>query len=521
MTTVALGRQRGRQRRGAAARTARRQHDTLGLLTCFLLLLVLVPSRLVFKPLGASGTPAAMLALFGLMSWACAWLVPSLTPGRWQQPVRWAIGLFGLAVLASYLPAVTTYLAGGGIRSADRGLITVAVFAGIALMVADGIHTRKRLDTLMKRLTLAGAILAGIGIMQFLTGIDPTDYIRIPGLSANEAIISINARAGFRRVAGTAVHPIEFGVVLAMILPIALYVAFSAPKRTGFWRWTAVALIGMAIPMSLSRSAFLGLFTAAMVILPTWSGRRLFTAALLLPVFAVAMRSVASGLLGTIKSLFTGLAGDPSFQGRTEDYAVVGQFIGEAPLFGRGFGTFDPVEFVLLDNQYLGTLIETGAFGLLMLIVLFLIGIFTARGARRRSVDERERELAQSIAASIAVAMVSFLTFDAFAFPMASEMTFFMLGCAGAAWRIAVTRERARAARVSASAGPVNEAPSGEAGVSGQPAREHARAGAPSQGQPAHLPTPAGDPLTIPVSRAARQPTPDIPDQPRRPEAHA
>src|SRR5262245_56495556 len=127
MTTVALDRQRGRQRGATAkAKAARRQRDTLGLLTCFLLLLVIVPSRLVFKPLGAAGTPAAMLALFGLMSWACTWMVPSLTPGRWRQPVRWAVGLFALAVIASYLPAVSTYLAGGGIRSADRGLITVA-----------------------------------------------------------------------------------------------------------------------------------------------------------------------------------------------------------------------------------------------------------------------------------------------------------------------------------------------------------------------------------------------------------
>jgi polysaccharide biosynthesis protein PslJ len=450
MTAAALDRgqeqyRRSGRRRGATAEQAVRRHrDTLGLLTLFLMLLVVIPSRLVFKPLGASGTPAAMVALFGLVSWGCAWMIPSLTPGRWYQPVRWAVGLFGLAVLVSYLPAVSKYLAGNGIRAADRGLVTVAVYAGTALMVADGIRSRKRLDMLMKRIVLAGAILACVGIVQFLTGFDPAQYVKVPGLSANAPLVSVMTRSGFRRVAGTAIHPIEFGVVLAMILPIALHVAFSAAKRTGFWRWTGVALIGVAIPMSLSRSAFLGLFTAAMVLMPTWSGRRLLAAALVLPIFAVAIRSVAGDLLGTIKTLFTGIQGDPSFQGRTDDYSVVSEFISQAPIFGRGFGTFNPVDFVLLDNQYLGVLIETGVFGLLMLILLFLIGIFTARGARRRSVHQHDRELAQSIAASIAVAMVSFLTFDAFAFPMASEMTFLMLGCAGAAWHIAVKRERAR-----------------------------------------------------------------------------
>jgi hypothetical protein len=472
MTAVALGDGRGQQgvaRAAARPRAKRRRRDNVGLLTLFLLLLVLIPSRLVFKPLGATGTPAAMLALFGLMGWTCAWMVPSLTPGRWRQPIRWAIALFALAVLASYLPAVSKYLAGGGIRSADRGLITVAIYAGVAFMVADGVHTKKRLDLLMKRLVLAGAILAAVGIVQFFTGFNPADLVRIPGLTTNEHLTSIIGRAGFRRVAGTAVHPIEFGVVLAMIFPIALQVAFKARQGTGFWRWTGVGLIALAIPMSLSRSAFLGLFTAAMVLLPTWPTRRLFWAAMALPVFAVFMRGIARGLLGTITSLFLGLSGDPSFQGRTEDYAVVGRFISESPLIGRGFGTFDPVEFVLLDNQYLGILIETGVLGLASLILLFLIGIFTARGARRRCTDPHDRELAQAIAASIAVAMVSYLTFDAFAFPMASAMTFFMLGTAGAMWRIAVKRERRRAAMVAAATAP--PAP-GDAPVQSRPPQE-------------------------------------------------
>ena len=33
--------------------------------------------------------------------------------------------------------------------------------------------------------------------------------------------------------------------------------------------------------------------------------------------------------------------------------------------------------------------------------------------------------------------LISFVTFDAFAFPMCAAMTFLVLGCAGAAWRIA------------------------------------------------------------------------------------
>jgi len=240
-------------------------------------------------------------------------------------------------------------------------------------------------------------------------------------------------------VAGTAVHPIEFGVVLAMIFPLALWRAFNTARGAGLWPWASVGLLAVAIPMSLSRSAFLGLFAVAVVLLPTWPGTRVLGAVLVAPVFTVAMQAVAHGLLGTIKSLFVGLTSDPSFQGRTDDYKVVGRFIGQSPLFGRGFGTFDPAKYVLLDNQYLGITIELGYFGLAALLGLFVVGIAAARSARRRGPagDERWRELCQCLAASVTVCLISFVTFDALAFPMCAAMTFLVLGCAGAAWRIA------------------------------------------------------------------------------------
>ncbi|HKE99804.1 MAG TPA: O-antigen ligase family protein [Actinomycetes bacterium] len=425
----------------ARPRKAERARDGVGLITAYLCLLIAVPSRLVFKPLGAGGTPAALVALFGLVAWIGAWMVPSRgVPHARHQPVRWGLAMFSIAVLASYLAGVTQFLPAGELRSADRGLIALAAWSGIVLMVADGIDSRERLELVLRRFVIAAAILAAIGILQFLTGFDITKLLKIPGLSENQPLALINQRSSFRRVAGTASHPIEFGVVLAMALPVALHCAFTAVQGR-LWRWVAVALIGAAIPMSLSRSAILGLLAAALVLLPTWSPRRLAGAALLLPVFAVAMKGVAPGLLGTIKSLFTGLQSDPSFQGRTEDYAVVGKFISQAPVFGRGFGTFNPGDYVLLDNQYLGTLIETGMVGLITLLLLFLIGIFTARGARRRSNDPDFRDLGQSLAASVMVAMVSFVTFDAFAFPMATGTTFLVIGLAGAAWRVAVEAE--------------------------------------------------------------------------------
>ena len=192
----------------------------------------------------------------------------------------------------------------------------------------------------------------------------------------------------------------------------------------------------MAVPMALSRSAALGATAALVVMFVSWSWRRRHVVLLALPVFLLGMRVVVPGVLGSVWSLFTHLGGDDSTRGRTQDYALVGKFIWRHPFFGRGFGTFIPSKYFVLDNQYLGSIIELGFVGLTVLIVMFVTAFFTARGARRRTSDPDRRDLAQALAASIAVAIVSFGTFDALGFPMVAGMLFLVMGCAGAMWRI-------------------------------------------------------------------------------------
>jgi polysaccharide biosynthesis protein PslJ len=70
-------------------------------------------------------------------------------------------------------------------------------------------------------------------------------------------------------------------------------------------------------------------------------------------------------------------------------------------------------------------------------VALFVTGWSLARRVRRMSTDSAERDLAQSLAASTAVAGLTFGTFDALGFPMATGLTFLLLGCVGALWRLA------------------------------------------------------------------------------------
>ncbi len=420
---------------GPSTVEARRSKDALGALTVYLVVLFGIPAQLVFGPLGASGSPATIMGLGFLFWWLAARFVPSLGVARGFSPVRVAIGFLVVSTLASYAFSALHPLPGDQRSGADLGLLAILSFSGVALVANDMLARLETIETLLRRLVIAAAILAGLGVLQFVTGFDIAALIKIPGLQANHTLHLIGERSNFRRVAGTASHPIEMGVVLAAILPLALHYAAYTKVHRRRWQLCTV-VIGIAIPMTLSRSAILGTIVGFLFLFFTWPGTRRAFALLITPVFVVLMRLAIPGLVGTISSMFTNLGNDDSIKGRTDDYAVVGQFIQRSPWLGRGLGTFVPKDFFFLDNQYLGSIIETGYVGLAALLTFFLVPYFAARGARRHLVTLGDRDLAQSLAASALVVGVSFATFDGLGFAMVDGVIFLMVGCIGALWRV-------------------------------------------------------------------------------------
>lgn len=418
--------------------SAPRSRDALGALTVYVVVLFAVPARLVFGPLGASGSPATIMGLGFLFWWITARVVPSLGVARGFSPIRIAVALLVASVAASYAWSALHPLAADQRSGADLGALAILSFTGVALVANDMLGRKETVEALLRRLVIAAAMLAGLGILQFGTGFDIAQFVKIPGLQANHALHFIGERSNFRRVAGTATHPIEMGMVLATMLPLALhYAAYAATHKR---RWQLMALvIGIAIPMTLSRAAILGTICAFIFLFFTWPGTRRALTLLLAPVFVVLMRIAIPGLVGTISSMFTNLGKDDSIKGRTQDYAVVGQFIDRSPWLGRGFGTFIPKDFFVLDNQYLGMVVECGYVGMAALLAFFVIMYFTARGARRHLTSVGDRDLAQSLAAAAVVAGVGFATFDGLGFAMVDGVIFLLVGATGALWRVTHT----------------------------------------------------------------------------------
>lgn len=422
----------------------RRRIDAVTLLTCYLFLLMALPSSLVVGSFGAAGAPAALFAAILFCCYLIARQHFAMRLDNGRQPVRAAAVFFTCTTIATYVSANRTAMPVLQQNGADRGLILLAGWLAVLLLAADGIDSADRLRTLLRRVVLGATAMATLGIVEFLTRVDLAQYISIPGLTVNTEMTDLMSRGGVVRVMATTGQPLEFAAVLALSLPIAIHQARFAPPALRSRRWLQVALISAAMPMTVSRTAFLGLAAIGLVLLPGWPRRDRRRAYLIVLAAPVLLWLAKPGLLSSFSGLFGNLSTNSSSESRTRAYSEAAPYIAHHPWFGQGFGTFFPQTYFFVDNQYLMSTIETGAVGAAALVALFVAAWLTARSARLAATDDQTRDLTRCLAASVAAAAVCFATFDALSFSIASGLCFLLFGCIAAVWRLTHAQQRAR-----------------------------------------------------------------------------
>jgi polysaccharide biosynthesis protein PslJ len=425
-----------------------RSNTVVTLLTVYLVLLMAIPSSLVVGPLGGAGAPAGIFGVVLLGWYLISWQHPLLPLDTGRQPIRVAGLAFACVTLAAYVSANRVPMSTLEKNGADRGLIMMAGWMGVLLLTADGIDREERLATVLRRIVIGATAMAAVGIVEFFTGLSFAKYIVIPGLSVHTQVTGLLNVEGLARATSTASQPLELAAVLAICLPIAIHQARFAPPERQRRRWIQVGIIAIAMPMTVSRSAVLVLLILAIVLLPTWTKNYRSVAYRALACALIAAWLAEPNVLGSFGNLFGSIGTDTSVTSRTAAYSSAVSLVSAHPWFGQGFQTFFPQTYFFVDNQYLTSLIETGFTGALSLIALFGTGWYVARSARRTTGDVQTRDLLQCLAASIAAAAVSFATFDALSFVIAPGLTFLMLGCAGAAWRLTRARQPGPAPRV-------------------------------------------------------------------------
>lgn len=419
--------------------------------------IALIPANRVIGPLGSVGIPGVVAGGGLLLLWIYSRCGPTMGLDRGRQPVRVVALLLLVSTLASYVAGQLRGLVPTEESPANAALLLLASGMGILLFTSDAARDMERLLKVIELLVAAAAFMAVVGLLQYYNIFDFAASANFPGLALNAETVSdyVIKRSGLNRVSGTATHPIELSVVLSMTLPLALNMALFGPRAKRVRNWALAGLIASVIPLTVSRSGILAAGTALLVYAVTLKFRTILN---LLPLAFAGMAAIlvlAPGVLGTLRGFLLATGTEPSSTARTDDYPIVFAQWQEHPILGRGPGTYLPQLYIVLDNQYLLTLLSAGALGLGAYVVLLCTGYSLGRRAHRLARDERQRQLGQALAAGLVAAMVSSFTFDAMSFTAMFVVTHLLVGLAAALWRIAV-----RDGPVSTGAAPAATAPS-------------------------------------------------------------
>lgn len=404
-------------------------------ITLYFALLFGTSARFVLPGLGTLGTPSTVLSVVAFAWWLCDQALKQSLP---KSPLN-----FGKVAVLGYLLWVITSWSLGQARvlsetemvAANISLVMTVGYTGVALVTIDGVTDRIELETVVRRLVAGVSFMVVIGMIQFLFAFDLSQSLRIPGtLLNNDAELTIGERSSFNRPRGTALHPIEFGVVAASTLPVAYWLA---RYYRGLWTRLALGLLGFGSLISLSRSAILCAIVSGAVILlfATWRQRAVILASAV--AFVLAAGVVVDGLVGTIRSLIVNAGNDPSVQARLDRFSDVVALVSEYPYLGRGFGTYTIADYFLLDNQLQMIAIESGLIGLAIFCLFMGSIVVLGLRVRARLRREQDRDLAVSVTALICGVWASMYTFDAFFYRILMGVLFVSIGLIGSVLRIA------------------------------------------------------------------------------------
>lgn len=414
--------------------------DATSLLTIYVILLLGIPSPMIVSSLGSAGSPSTILA-FGALFWWMWFHIHRTQPlAREFQPVRVAALAWLVVMLVVYVYAMSSAIPGDEISPADSGILKLAGLTGVLLVANDGIVNLDRFRTVLRRLVIGVGLVSLLGLFQYVTKQLWVDRLHIPGLSSGTADWFLSVRNGIVRPSGLSTSPIEYGVVLSMVLPLAMVFAMGSPGRRWIYRLSLCA-ISLAILLSISRSALLCSAVGVIVLASSWSASARLKAMVFAGMATMVVYLGSPGVLSTIAQMFTGASDDPSILSRTGSLDIAEAFISTNPLLGRGFGTFLP-KYWILDNGYLGMLIEGGIVGFLYFVFLIVTALWAGRQARRLARTEFDRSVAQAIVAAIAAGASGLAFFDTFAFPQTAGTFFLIIGLAGAALRLNLRRGR-------------------------------------------------------------------------------
>ncbi len=255
------------------------------------------------------------------------------------------LALFGISVLGSLAFNVDRIVAFDVSADVVKRVMFFLTFFLMLILIVSVVRTRQAIDTIVNVLVVGGTIIAVFALYEARTGYNVFDHLNqwIPGLQVAD-IPEVPGRGARLRVYASAQHPIALGAALAMLLPLAIYLAQTQRRR--IW-YACLVVLGVGVVATVSRTSIVMLVVVAIIFL--WlrprETRRLWPALILLPIVA---HIALPGAMGAIREAFFPAGGLVAEQSALPGYrgsgrvADLGPSIAEwkqQPVFGQGFGT--------------------------------------------------------------------------------------------------------------------------------------------------------------------------------------
>ncbi|MFG2036660.1 O-antigen ligase family protein [Dactylosporangium sp. NPDC048998] len=412
--------------------------DAAALLSVTMFLITVIPARLIVPGMTDVGRPGLVVGLALFVWWVLARFTTTLSMTG-PQPMRWALMVFLVSALISYAIGFMRGLTTMESNAADRMMLYLSVFSGILLTASDGVPNWIRMRGVLKVVVACAAVVAAIGLLQYVTKVDYTLYLNIPGLQVKTEALGFEVRGSGIRVASTTTHYIELAAFLAMVLPFAIHFALFAgtPQRR---RASAIAcfVIAAGVAATVSRTGILALGITLLVLVPVWKWRTRFNVLVMAAGLLAGLGAASGGLVRTIFTLFDNPSDNSSINARTERYPMAFHYIAQRPWFGRGTGTWVPPQYQVMDNQWLITLLSTGFVGAAVIAALHITGITLAGLAFRRATEQADKHLCAALISTQLIALMVAATFDSMSLSYSTYvMTLaLMCGLCGTVWRL-------------------------------------------------------------------------------------
>jgi O-antigen ligase len=361
-------------------------------------------------------------------------------------PIHIAVGIFVLCAFLSVILNAGSLNESLELEGALKQLPLLLSYVSLFVIAATAVRANE-VNTFLS-FTLALAVICAVGTLweyRFKQNLFYiwSDKLLPPIFDVGHADSAAVDDIGRRVVRGPAIVPLETVAMLGMALGIPIV----RLTQTQDWRrrlmyGLAAALLFAAAFATFRKSALLAPISVVAAI-AYFRRRELLKLSPLALMIVIMLPILAPGAVGMTTTQFEpSRLGVSTVSDRSSDYDAVRPDVWSHLLLGKGWGSYDPVSYRILDSELLHRLVEMGVLGLLAYVGMMVAVVWTAR----RTINDRDPRWAPlaliGTAAAVSFLVVSAL-FDVLAFPHDVYIFLYMAGLVS----VVVSRDRDGAER--------------------------------------------------------------------------